>query len=204
MPSTKRKLQLLAAFTALLSLAVAVGCKGFFVNPTLTELTISPQTPSVEQGKTLQMTATGTFDDGSTRALTGDVGWSTDDLTIATITSSGRLTGVGLGQTSVTAVSGAINTSTTVSVQLANVVSIAVTPTNPSILVGGHQQFTAMATVQGGGMVDITTSAKWLSSNTTIATIDTTGLATGLAAGTTNITATSGSVVSNIVPLVVN
>jgi uncharacterized protein YjdB len=53
-------------------------------------------------------------------------------------------------------------------------------------------------------MVDITTSAKWLSSNTTIATIDTTGLATGLAAGTTNITATSGSVVSNIVPLVVN
>jgi len=32
----KRKLRLLAALTTLLMLALGVGCRGFFVNPTLT------------------------------------------------------------------------------------------------------------------------------------------------------------------------
>lgn len=204
MPSTKRKLQLLAGLTALLLLALAIGCTGFFVSPTLTGLTINPQTPSVEQGKSLQMTATGTYDDGSTKTLTSNVQWGTGDVTIATITTSGRLTGVGLGQTTITAASGTVNTSTSVSIQLANVISIAVTPTNPSILVGQQVPFKAVATVQGGGAIDITSSAKWASSLTNIATIDSTGLATGVATGTTNITATSGNIVSNVVPLVVN
>ncbi|PYX62695.1 MAG: hypothetical protein DMG74_19860, partial [Acidobacteria bacterium] len=70
MLTAKRKLYLCLVFIALLGMIFAVGCRGFFVNPTLTTVTVGPSTPSIQQGKTLQMTATGTFDDGSTKTLT--------------------------------------------------------------------------------------------------------------------------------------
>ena len=205
MLSTKPKLQLLLAFTTLLLLALAVGCRGFFVNPTLTTVTVGPATPSIEQGQTLQMVATGTYDDGSTKSLAGsNVLWSTDDVSVATISKGGLLTGVGLGSTTITASSGTISGSTTATVQLANVVSISITPTSGSITVGGTIFFTAIATVQGGQTYDITDSAIWTSSDVNVATIDTTGMATGVAVGTTNITATSSGIVSNVVVLTVN
>lgn len=73
-------------------------------------------------------------------------------------------------------------------------VSISVTPTNPSISVGAHQQFTATGTYSDGSHQDLTNSATWTSSAISIATISSTGLATGVAAGSTTIQAASGSI----------
>ena len=66
MPSNLRKLQLLVAFTTFFSLAGAVGCRGFFQDPQLTSITVGPQNTNLQQGNTLQMTAVGNFNDGST------------------------------------------------------------------------------------------------------------------------------------------
>ena len=73
-------------------------------------------------------------------------------------------------------------------------VSISVTPTNPSIMVGGRQQFAATGTYSDGSRQDLTNSATWTSSVPSVATISSTGLATGVAAGSTTIQATSGSI----------
>jgi hypothetical protein len=73
-------------------------------------------------------------------------------------------------------------------------VSISVTPTNPSISVGAHQQFTATGTYSDGSHQDLTNSATWTSSSPSVATISSTGLATGVAAGNTTIKAASGAV----------
>jgi hypothetical protein len=73
-------------------------------------------------------------------------------------------------------------------------VSISVTPTNPSISVGAHQQFTATGAYSDGSHQDLTTSATWTSSSPSIATISSTGLATGVAAGSTTIKAASDSI----------
>ena len=73
-------------------------------------------------------------------------------------------------------------------------VSVSVTPTNPSISVGAHQQFTATGTYSDGSHQDLTNSATWTSSSPSIATISSTGLATGVAAGSTTIKAASGSI----------
>ena len=73
-------------------------------------------------------------------------------------------------------------------------VSIAVTPVNPSIVVGGQQQFTATGTYSDGSHQDLTNSATWTSSVPSVATIGSTGLALGVAAGSTTIRATSGSI----------
>ena len=204
MPDHKRKLNLFFAFATLLLLAAAVGCRGFFVNPTLTGLTVGPTTPSVQQGNTLQMTATGTYDDGSTKTLTGNVLWSTDNSTIATVNTSGLLSAVSPGTATITATSGTVTGSTTAMITIANLVSITITPTAPSITVGNTQQFMAMGTVQGGGTMDVTNFVTWASSNTQVATIDNTGLASTFIAGTTQITASSGTVTSPAVTLTVN
>ena len=55
MPSFERKLRLLATFAALFLLALAAGCRGFFVNPTLTSLAVSPTTASLIEGHTQQI-----------------------------------------------------------------------------------------------------------------------------------------------------
>ena len=70
--------------------------------------------------------------------------------------------------------------------------SIAVTPLNPSIVVGGQQQFTATGTYSDGSHHGPDNSATWTSSILSVATINTTGLATGIAAGSTTIQAAVG------------
>jgi Big-like domain-containing protein len=68
-------------------------------------------------------------------------------------------------------------------------VSIAITPTDPSIAKGMTQQFTATGTNDVGGSFDLTTSVIWSSSDTTKATISAGGLATGVDVGSVTITA---------------
>jgi len=93
---------------------------------------------------------------------------------------------------------------------MATLVSIAVTPNNPSVAAGVTQQFTATGTYSDGSTQNLTTTATWTSSNTAVATISNTsgsqGLATSLAQGTSTITATSfsisGSTVLTVTPTI--
>jgi uncharacterized protein YjdB len=77
--------------------------------------------------------------------------------------------------------------------------SITISPTTASVVAGGTQAFTATAVFQNGTSTPINTTATWASSDTTIATVAAVGggafggggreVATGVAAGTTTITA---------------
>jgi WD40 repeat protein len=75
--------------------------------------------------------------------------------------------------------------------------SIAVTPSNPSILTGATQQFTATGTYSDSSTQNLTSQVTWGTSAATVATVNAAGLATGLSGGTSTITATSGSVSGN-------
>jgi uncharacterized protein YjdB len=179
--------------------ASSIGCSGFFVDPTLTTITVTPATPSVIAGDTLQLTATGSYDDGSTKNISGSVTWTTSDNGVATVSSAGLLTGVAEGTATLTATSAAISGTTTATVQISGLQSITLSPTGPSIKQGATQQFTATGHLQDGS-TKVLTSVTWTSSNTDVATIDATGLATALsvtASSATTITATSGTVSAN-------
>jgi hypothetical protein len=163
------KAQILPAIATLGLLLLAAGCTGFFRNPTLTSITISPPTPNVQQGTTLQMTATGTFDDGSTSTLSKNLFWSSSDTTIATINTSGVLSGVAAGQTTITASSANITATTTANVTLANVTGITISPGNTSTTQNTNVNYTCMATVQGSStQVDVTSSVQWTTNNTNV------------------------------------
>lgn len=91
MVSTRRKLQLIASFGVLVLMAVAVGCHGFFVDPVLQGITVSSlqSTTLTSVGNTVQLLASGTYDDGSHKNLTGSATWSvtpTGFVTLSTTT----------------------------------------------------------------------------------------------------------------------
>ena len=72
-------------------------------------------------------------------------------------------------------------------------VSIAVTPATPTIAAGTDQQFIATGTYSDASTADISASATWASSDPS-ATIGVAGLAHGVSAGSSTISATSGPV----------
>jgi len=160
MLSSKKKVQIASAFATLLFCALAVGCKGFFVNPVLTTVTVGP-TATINQGGTVQMSAVGTYNDGSTKTLS-NVFWSSDPTSVATISSSGLVTGVSVGSATITGASGTVSGTATVTVALSNVTGITVSPTTKNAQQdGGTATFTASATISGGKPVDITSTATW-------------------------------------------
>ncbi|KTD08745.1 protein with a bacterial immunoglobulin-like domain protein, partial [Legionella gratiana] len=88
---------------------------------------------------------------------------------------------------------GSVSGTASLAVTNATLVSIAVSPTNPSIAKGTTQQFTAIGTYSDSSTHNITSAVTWISSNTATATIsnasESNGLATGEASGSTTITA---------------
>src|ERR1700735_2504680 len=161
---------------------------------TLVSIAVTPASPSIKAGAKQQFTATGTFSDNSTQNLTSSVTWSSATTGVATITTGGMATGVAPGTSTIKAVSGAISGSTTLTVTAATLVSIAVTPANPSVKVGAKQQFTATGTFSDNSTQNLTSSVTWSSATTGVATITTGGLATAVAAGTSTIKAVSGAI----------
>ena len=76
--------------------------------------------------------------------------------------------------------------------------SIAVTPSNPGIVAGTTEQFTATGTFSDNSTQDLTSQVTWASADASVATVSniagSRGLATALAAGTSTISATLGTV----------
>jgi hypothetical protein len=190
---SQRKLQVLASLATVLSLLSATSCTGFFQNPVLSTVTIGPASLNLNQGATQQMTATGTYNDGSTKNLTTGVVWSTSDDTVASISNSGVVTGVNVGSATITGESGTTSGTAAVTVVLANVTSIKINPTTATVRINGGTTvpFTCSATVSGSSQpVDVTSTVTWTISNTSVGS---TSDFTVQGQGTTSITVLANS-----------
>lgn len=80
---------------------------------------------------------------------------------------------------------------------VSDLVSISVTPSDPNVITGNTQQFTATAVYSDGSSKDLTSLATWTSSMGAVAAIDAAGLATPISTGATVITATLGTLTGN-------
>ena len=173
------------------------GTTSLSVTATLVSIAVTPANPSVAAGLKQQFTATGTYSDNSTQNLTSSVIWTSSGTSTATINAAGLATGLVTGTTTIQAASGSIVGTTGLTVTPATLVSLAVTPSNPSITKSATRQFTATGTFSDNGTQNLTSSVIWNSTNAAVATIADTGLAIGVAMGSTSIQATSGSVVGS-------
>jgi hypothetical protein len=213
MPSLKRDLRILATFAALSLLALAVGCRGFFVNPTLTSMTVAPTSASIIQGGTQQINATGNFNDGSTKDLTGSASWTSSATDIATVSKGGLVTAASNlsnppGMATITATSGTITASSTITVNTGPLTAIAINTTTPNPAAGQTVVFTAQGTYSGSAQQqDITTLVTWSSSNTAVISTIASGsgavLSTATSGATTDVTATLNGITSNALTITV-
>jgi hypothetical protein len=191
------------AFFFLLIMFLMAGCGGgggggggIILPPakTLVSIAVTPANTSIALGATQQFVATGTFSDKSTQDISSSVTWTSLNAGVAKISATGLSTAVATGTTTITAGSGAVSGTAKLTVTTTALVSIAVTPANPTVAIETTQQFTATGTLLDNTTQDFTTLVTWNSSNSRVATIDATGIATSHAAGTSTISATIGSI----------
>ena len=155
-------------------------------------VTVSPATASIQAGGASQLSVT--LRDAGGNVLTGrTITWTSSATGIAGVSASGLVTGVAAGSATITATSeGKTGTAaiTVTAAPPAPVASVAVSPSTPSIQVGGTAQLSA-TTRDANGVVLTGRAIAWSSSNTGVATVSSSGLVTAVAAGSATITATS-------------
>ena len=172
----------------------------------LTDLEITPQDAELNTGLTLQYTATGTFSDNSTQDITILASWESSDIAVATIDTAGLATTVDVGTTTISAGWQEIASSTDLLVTAATLTVITVTPEQATIAQGTTVQFEAEGEFSDGSVLDVTDVVDWQSDDQGIGVVIADGLAEGVAAGTTDISAffeVDGETIEDVAELIV-
>ena len=154
----------------------------------VTSVTVDPTSATIDPGTTTTLTATV----APANATTSDVTWTSSNPAVATVDATGLVSGVAAGTAVITATAhdgSQVSGSSTITVTAAPipVTSITVSPAATSIEAGTTDTLTATVAPANATTPGVT----WTSSDPTVATVDTTGLVTGITAGTVVITATA-------------
>ncbi len=178
-----------ASITAKLGSIISQAVTISIGTPVLQGLVLSPaQLPPIPVGSTVQFSASGINTDGSSVAAAAT--WTSSDPSILSFGAGGLATANLAGAVTVTAQSGFVTQSMLVSVVAAPLSTFTITQLTPAPAVGQTQQLTATFTYADGTSLDVTSLVDWQSSATSVATVGaSSGLVTGVSAGTANISA---------------
>jgi hypothetical protein len=177
---------------------------------TLLSITITPTQTLLAPGSTIGYQAVGHYSDGSSFSISGLVTWASDNPSVVSITSTGGIaTGQSAGSANITAAyQNVTSPRAPVVVTSSPLASIAVTPSPATTPEDVSLQYTAIGTFANSSTQNLTTNVTWASSQPSVATISNAagqqGVATGIAAGQTSITAVFASIISNQATLTVS
>jgi len=158
-------------------------------SPRQISLAVTPAKVQIAFHTLTQLTATGTFIDGTTQDLSAMVNWSSSEANIVTVGfQTGIVSGLAPGRATITATLGSVSATAAVTVTNASLTSITLSPAHPNVALGSSRQFAAAGTFSDGSTQTLL-GATWSSSNPTIAVVNSLGSATGTSPGTTTITA---------------
>lgn len=159
-----------------------------------TSLAVMPTSVNLVGNFTQQLTAVSTLGDGSSLDVTTDSGtsYTSSNSTVATVSTSGLVTAVNPGSSTVTVTRGSLTATSAVTVANATLQTIAISPLNATVQVGQSTSFTVTGTFSDGQNRNVTSSATFTSSNTAVATVSGNS-ASGVSAGNSTITATVGA-----------
>jgi hypothetical protein len=156
--------------------------------PAVATVTVTPPSSTVAPDGTVQLQAVVQDADGATLA-DREITWSSSDNAVATVSSDGLVTGVSGGSATITATSEGKSGTAGVLVQIP-VASVIVNPNAATLTLSGTVSLTAV-TLDATGNELIDREVSWSSSNPGVASVSETGLVTGLADGTSTISATA-------------
>ena len=149
----------------------------------VTSVTISSESETMIHHDTLSLTATVLPEDASYP----DVTWSTSDGTVATVTQSGLVTAIGVGDATITATADGVSNTYEITVTPKSVTGVALTSSEEAINQGDTTTLTAVLSP-----ADATNqSVNWSSNNEDVATVNASGVITAVEAGTATITVTT-------------
>ena len=163
---------------------------------TLVSLAVTPFDVDVNPYCPMQLRAIASYSNGAVVDVTSQATWSSGEASVATV---GAMTGLVTianpsGATNITATFDGLSASATVESSNVTVMALSLTPGTATIAVGATQQFTSRAVFADGTNCDVTTTVPWFTVDETVATISTSGLATGVSPGQTGV----GSFVPNL------
>ena len=174
---------------------------GTLIIKVLTSVSITPVSPSVVQGGTIQLVATPKDQNAATFGSTTTT-FLSSNMAVATVNNSGLVSAISQGSATITAttvsgtvtVTGTTNLTVTAPIPVLVLTNVSVSPANFSIMAGETKQLTVSTLDQNNNK--ITAAVTFASSDNAIATVANNGLVTGVSAGSTKIlvTAISGSI----------
>ncbi len=153
----------------------------------VTSVVVTPDTATVLLNSTLALTAEPR--DSAGNPLQRPVSWATNDAAIATVDGAGVVTGMADGIVTITATSDGVDGTAEITV-FAPVASVVVTPEVDTVIKGTTRQLTAEPRDANDNPL-VGRDVTWATSDPALATVDATGLVTGIRRGTITITATS-------------
>lgn len=164
------------------------------ISASLTSITVLPSTMSIVVGNNTSITSIAAYyDDGSSVSVLGLASYSSNNTGIASVSTTGRVTGVSAGSAVITVTyteDGITKTDTVnVTVEDISLTSITVLPSTMSMYVGSSKNITSItAHYDDGSSVSIELSLAAYQSSNTNATVNSNGLITGISTGAVIIT----------------
>src|SRR5438093_776078 len=152
-------------------------------------VSVTPASATVAAGQSVQLTATPKDANGT--PLSGrTVTWSSNNTSVAIADVNGNVTGIAPGSATITATSEGQSGTAAITVTNVPVASVTVTPASVSVQQRQTVQLTATPKEPNGNPLTGRTIT-WSSSNTSVATVNSSGLVSCVVAGSATITATS-------------
>src|SRR5271165_893987 len=160
----------------------------------LNTITVSSSQSLLPVGTTAQLTATGTYSDGTAHDLTASVQWSSSSPNVVVISPGGVAQAKGVGTANVIAALGPVSGAQALTATAAALNTITVSSSQSLLPVGRTTQLIATGTYSDGTVQNLTASVNWWSSSQQIVAVNATGVASAIAIGSARLVATSGSV----------
>ena len=154
-------------------------------------LHISTQATSFAAGTTVQLLALDTNSMQETNDVTNSSAWVSSNTSVATVSSTGLVTGVAAGSATITATYQKDQGSMSFSIGAPAIRQLTLSPQSATVYVGASQAYTATATYANNTTAPITTGIVWSVSPSSVATISINGVLTAVSPGTFAVTATA-------------
>ena len=169
--------------------------------PRPTTVTVTPGIAQLTAlGATVQLAAQVLDQNG--QAMSGTpVSWTSSDASVATVDAAGLVTAAGNGTATIAATAGSVSGTAAVTVAQ-EVGAVAVTPAADTLVMGDVVRLMAEAADANGHAVAVA-EFSWASSDTSVATVDATGLVTSVGTGEVVVTATASGITGHATLIVV-
>lgn len=168
---------------------------------------VGPEAVVVPVGATVQLTASGLYDDRTSRDLTARATWRSDDDGVASVSDGldqeGVLTGHAVGRTTIWArADGVASPAVEVEVTDQALEALSVEPGELTVAIGQEVALASSARWSNGTVSDATGLVRWITGDPAVVTIEG-GRVVGAGTGSTTIRAQWDDVTSNEVPVTV-